>query len=92
MKARISLKVVAGARTTAFSGRFGDAWKLHVAAPPVDGKANEAITKFFTQMLAVPRSSVRIVVGITSSRKTIEIDSISQETVDRAIAALLDTE
>ena len=49
MKARVALKVRAGARKTEFAGRFGDAWKLHVAAPPVDGKANEVIRPLFRQ-------------------------------------------
>ena len=85
MKTRLSLKVAAGARATAFAGRFGDAWKLRVAAPPVDGKANDAITKFIARMLSVPTGAVRIVSGLTSSRKTVEIDGISADTLDRAI-------
>ena len=85
MKTRVSLKVAAGARTTAFAGRFGDAWKLHVAAPPVDGKANDAIVKFFARLLEVPAGSVRIVSGLTSSRKTLEIEGVSAETLERAI-------
>jgi uncharacterized protein (TIGR00251 family) len=88
MKTRISIKVAAGARATAFSGRFGDAWKLHVAAPPVDGKANEAITKFLAQALSLPNSAVRIVSGLTSTRKTVEIEGATQE----AVAALLNAE
>jgi len=85
MKTRLSLKVAAGAKATAFAGRFGDAWKLHVAAPPVDGKANDAITKFLARLLSVPNTAVRIVSGLTSSRKTVEIEGISAETLDRAI-------
>jgi uncharacterized protein YggU (UPF0235/DUF167 family) len=85
MKARLSLKVAAGARTTAFAGRFGDAWKLHVAAPPVDGKANDAIVKFLAHFLRLPTSAVRIVGGVTASRKTVEIEGVSAETLDRAI-------
>ena len=49
MKARLTLKVRAGARKTGFAVSIGDAWKLHVAAPPVDGKANEAIVRFLAQ-------------------------------------------
>jgi uncharacterized protein YggU (UPF0235/DUF167 family) len=85
MKTRVSLRVAAGARQTAFAGRFGDAWKLHIAAPPVDGKANDAILKFFARLLALPAGSLRIVTGLTSSRKTLEIDGISAETLERAI-------
>ena len=85
MKTRVSLKVAAGARATTFAGRFGGAWKLQVAAPPVDGKANEAIVKFLARLLGVSGGSVRIVGGLTSTRKTIEIDGVSPDTLERAI-------
>jgi hypothetical protein len=85
MKTRLSLKVSPSARATAFAGRFGDIWKLHVAAPPVDGKANDAVTRFLARILDLPHNSVRIVSGLTSSRKIVEIDGISPETLDRAI-------
>jgi uncharacterized protein YggU (UPF0235/DUF167 family) len=85
MKTRVSLKVAAGAGTTAFAGRFGDAWKLHIAAPPVDGKANDAIVRFLARLLALPASNIRIVSGLTASRKTLEIDGMSAETLERAI-------
>jgi uncharacterized protein (TIGR00251 family) len=85
MKTRLLLKVTAGARNTAFSGRFGDAWKLHIAAPPVDGKANEVITRFLAALCKRPNNAVRIVSGLTSSRKTVEIEGISVDTLERAI-------
>jgi uncharacterized protein YggU (UPF0235/DUF167 family) len=85
MKTRLSLKVTAGSRTTGFARRFGDAWKLHVSAPPVDGKANDAITRFLAGMLDLPNGAVRIISGLTSSRKTVEIEGISAESLERAI-------
>ena len=85
MKTRLSLKIAAGARATAFAGRFGEAWKLHVAAPPVDGKANDEITKFLARLLSVPHGAVSIVSGLTSSRKIVEIESVSLESLERAI-------
>ncbi len=85
MKTRIAIKVRPGARETEFAGRFGDAWKLHVAAPPVDGKANEAIVRFFARLAAVPANAVRIVTGLSASNKLIEIDGIDPQTLERAI-------
>src|SRR5882757_4205589 len=85
MKTRIGLKVRAGARKTEFSEKLGDAWKLQVAAPPVDGKANDAITRFLAKLFEVPPSNVRIVTGHTSAAKIIEIDGIDKETAERAI-------
>ncbi len=53
--ARITVKVHPRARRTAIAGRFGDAWKLDLAAPPVDGKANEECVRFFAELAGVPR-------------------------------------
>jgi uncharacterized protein (TIGR00251 family) len=85
MKIRIALKVRAGARRTEFAGRLGTTWKLQVAAPPVDGKANEAILRFLSNILAVPPSSIRILTGLSSPSKIIEIDGADAEQVERAI-------
>ena len=67
MKTRLALKINAGAKRTQFAGRHGDAWKLRVAAPPVDGKANAAILKFIAQIAGVRASEITIISGQTSS-------------------------
>ena len=85
MKARLTLKIRAGARKTEFAGQSGEAWKLHVAAPPVDGKANAAITRFLAQLAGVPTASVRIVSGFTGTMKIVEIAGVDSELLERAI-------
>jgi uncharacterized protein (TIGR00251 family) len=85
MKARVSLKVQAGARTTEVVGRHGEGWKLRVAAPPVDGKANDAIQRFFADLLGVPLASVRIVTGQTASNKILEIEGVAPDDLERAM-------
>jgi uncharacterized protein len=90
MKARLTLKVRAGARETEFSGKpfsdkHGEAWKLNVSAPPVDGKANEAIVRFLAKLAGIPAAAVRIVSGFTSSTKIVELDGLDPEHLDRAI-------
>lgn len=82
---RIVLKIRAGAKRTGFAGKMGDVWKLHVAAPPADGKANDAVTKFLARLTGRPASAVRIVSGFTSALKTVEIDGIDAQTLNRAI-------
>ncbi len=65
------------------TGRIGDfAWKLDLAAPPGDGKANEACIRFFADLAGVPQSRVRIVLGLSSRAKVIEIDGVSQEMLE----------
>jgi uncharacterized protein len=83
--ARITVKIRAGAKRTVFAGKLGDVWKLQVAAPPVDGKANEALMKFLAKLTGRPVSAVRIVSGFTSPMKTVEIDGVDSEALDRAI-------
>jgi len=85
MKARLTLKVRAGARRTEFGGPYGSAWKLHVSAPPVDGKANEAIVRFLAGLAGVPAAAVRIVSGFTGSTKIVEVDGIDPDQLHRAI-------
>ncbi|MES1261874.1 MAG: DUF167 domain-containing protein [Acidobacteriota bacterium] len=85
MKTRIALKVRAGARKTEFTGKLGDVWKLQVAAPPVDGKANEAIVRFLAKLLCVSSASVRIVTGLSAPAKIVEIDGVDSGQLERAI-------
>ena len=74
-----------GAPKTEFKGMHGDAWKLHVAAPPVDGKANEAILRFIAQIAGVGKSGVRILSGLTGTTKIVEVDGIDSLDLERAI-------
>ena len=85
MKTRLTLKIRAGASKTEFMGRLGDAWKLRVAAPPVDGKANEAIVRFLAKIDAVPPSAIRVVTGFTATSKIVEIEGIDSAALERAI-------
>ena len=84
VKARVTLKVHAGAKTTAITGRIGDAWKISVAAPPVDGKANDAVLRFFTGLVG-KNAPIRIVAGMTSRTKVIEVEGITAGDLDRVI-------
>jgi uncharacterized protein len=72
--------VVPRARTTEVAGRHGDALKIRLAAPPVDGAANEELIRFLAERLSVPRSAVTIAAGLTGRRKTVKIAGI--ETAD----------
>ena len=84
--ARLTVKVHPRARRSALSGRLGDAWKLSLAAPPVDGKANDECVRFFAEFAGVPRARVRIVMGLTSRLKVVEIEGIPQEDLERRLS------
>jgi uncharacterized protein (TIGR00251 family) len=80
--ARLTVKVHPRARRSALAGRFGDAWKLDLAAPPVDGKANDECVRFFAELANVPRARVRIVTGASSRMKVVEIEGVEQEKLE----------
>ncbi len=83
--ARVSVRVHPRAKRSGVAGRHGDAWKLDLAAPPVDGKANEECIRFFAGLAGVPRARVRIVTGLTSRMKVVEIEGVSQEELERLL-------
>ena len=83
--ARITVKVHPRAKRSAIAGRFGDAWKVDLAAPPVDGKANEECIRFFAELAGVSRAQVRIVMGLTSRMKVVEIGGVDQEELERLL-------
>jgi len=84
--ARITVRVHPRARRTRMAGRMGDAWKLDLAAPPVEGKANEACVRFLAELAGVPQSRVRIVLGLTGRTKVIEIDGVAQELLESRLS------
>jgi uncharacterized protein (TIGR00251 family) len=84
--ARLTVKVHPRARRSAIAGRFGDAWKLDLAAPPVDGKANDECVRFFAELCGVARSRVTIVTGATARMKMIEIAGVEQAELERKLS------
>ena len=70
------VRVRPGARRTEFAGRFGDHPKIAVAAPPVDGAANEVLVAWLAERLGVRRRDVRIVGGASSRTKRIEVTGL----------------
>jgi uncharacterized protein (TIGR00251 family) len=70
----LSLHVQPGAKRTEVAGVHGDALKIRLAAPPVDGKANAQLVRFFAEMFGVQSRSVTLLRGETSRQKTVRID------------------
>lgn len=70
---RILLYATPRASRTQLMGLHDGRLKLQVAAPPVDGAANEAIIKFLASQLGVSRACVQLSAGATGKRKTIEV-------------------
>ena len=70
----LSLAVSPQAKRTGADGLHDGALRLRLLAPPVDGKANEALVAWLASELHLPRRAVRLLHGATSRRKQVEID------------------
>lgn len=75
--ARFAVRVQPRARRNALAGEVGEALKVALTAPPIEGKANEACVEFFAKLLRVPRSSVTIVAGLRSRNKMVRIAGVT---------------
>ncbi|TMC67689.1 MAG: DUF167 domain-containing protein [Chloroflexi bacterium] len=84
---RLKVRVSPGSRRPGIAGRHGDAWKVRVAAPPEDGKANEAVLRLLAETLDVPRSSVTLVSGQTSRDKIVVLNGLEQAQTERLLAS-----
>jgi uncharacterized protein (TIGR00251 family) len=78
-RAILKLRIVPNARRSEVVGAHGDAIKVKVQAPPVDGKANEALCEFLAEQLQVPARSIEIVGGGKSRDKTVAIADLDAE-------------
>ncbi len=74
---RLTLHVQPRAGTTEVQGLHGDAIKLRIAAPPVDGAANDEVIRFVAQTLGVPRRDVTLAAGRSSRRKVVDVQGAS---------------
>lgn len=83
----LTLHIQPGAKKTEFAGLHGDALKIRLAAPPVDGKANEALVKFLAEALHLPKSAVTLKSGQTSRRKVLEVIGAKTESIAALVCA-----
>ena len=82
----LTLHIQPGAKRTEIIGTHGDALKIKLAAPPVDGKANEALIAFLAKTLGVPKSRVDLVAGQSSRAKRVRVAGIDVATVAAELA------
>ena len=80
--ATFQVRVHPRAKKNAVTGEAGDALKLALTAPPVEGRANDACVAFLAEVLNVPRSSVTIAAGKSSRNKTILVSCLSATQVE----------
>jgi uncharacterized protein (TIGR00251 family) len=85
----LNLIVTPRSGVTAFAGVEGDALRLRVAAPPVDGAANAALIRFLADCFDVPKSAVRMLSGETGRRKRVLVEGLMPDVATIALRSLI---
>jgi uncharacterized protein (TIGR00251 family) len=80
---RFAVRVQPRASRSEVAGLHGGALKVRLAAPPVDGAANDALVRLLAELLGVPRRAVRIESGHASRSKVVEVDGVDADAVQR---------
>jgi uncharacterized protein len=81
----LRLRVIPGSAKPRIVGRYGDAWKLRVSAPPERGQANEATVDLLADTLGLPAANVRLVSGHGSRDKTVEVAGLTTAEAERRL-------
>lgn len=81
----LTLHIQPGAKRTEIAGLHGEALKIRLAAPPVDGKANDALVAYLAKALGVTKSRVELVSGQTSRAKRIRVANVLADAVRAAL-------
>lgn len=84
-KITLTLHIQPGAKKTEVAGLYGDALKIRLAAPPVDGKANAALIGFVAERLQLAKSAVSLKSGQTSRRKVLEVIAAPDDAAQRLL-------
>jgi uncharacterized protein (TIGR00251 family) len=87
---RIRVQVQPRASRSEVVGRHGDALRVRLAAPPVDGEANDALVRLVAKVLGVPVAAVTVASGRSSRRKTVRANGVDADAAARALGLRAD--
>lgn len=82
----LTLHIQPGARATEVCGLHGEALKIRLQAPPVEGRANAALIAFLAERLGVPRSALCLQSGQSSRRKRVRIEGVTAQALVQRLA------
>lgn len=82
----IRLRIAPGSARSGVAGRYADGWKLRIAAPASDGRANRELEAYLARLMDVPRSQVRILTGASGRDKLIELRGVDPARAEAALA------
>ena len=83
----LALHIQPGAKKSGVVGLHGEALKIRLAAPPVDGKANAALLAYVAELLELPKSAVSLKSGQTSRQKVVRVEDVDEKRL-AALASL----
>ena len=83
---RFDVRVQPRASRSEVSGAYGDAVKIRLAAPPVEGAANKALIAFLSKSLGVSKSAVTITAGERSRSKSVQVVGMRPAAVRAALS------
>jgi uncharacterized protein len=81
----LTLHIQPGAKRTELAGIHGEALKIRLGAPPVDGKANDCLIAFLADRLRVPKSRVVLESGMTSRAKRVRVVGVSGADIEATL-------
>ena len=81
----LNLRIVPRAHKNAIQGEHGDALKIRLCAPPVDGAANAALVEFLSDAFALPRARVQLLAGATSRNKRVLLSGLTASAIQSQI-------
>ena len=84
---RLEVKVIPGASRDEVAGTMGNAVKIKLRAPPVEGRANEALVEFLSEQLDLPRRAISLERGETSRQKLLRIEGLDLAAVRARLGA-----
>lgn len=85
----LSIHVQPKASRTRLAGLHGEALKLCITSPPVDGKANAAVIEFFAKLFKIPKGAVTLAGGEASRDKRIILEGVSADQAEALLHPLL---
>jgi len=87
--ADFDVRVIPRAQTTTIDGERDNAVLVRLAAPPVDGAANDELVRYFARLFGLPRRAVRITSGERGRKKRVAVDGVTADAVGEVIRGLL---
>jgi len=83
----LNLRIIPRANKNAIQGEHGDALKIRLCAPPVEGAANAALIEFLSETFSIPRARIQLLSGQTSRNKRVLLSGFSASAISSLIQA-----